>query len=88
MIRAGTALIILLLAVALDRSEWLQQLDMKLLDRQFKALQAYAPRPAPNPVVIVGFDDDTAHVLREPFTLWHPHLGKFLQATPLRAALP
>jgi len=80
MIRAGTALIILLLAVALDRSEWLQQFDMKLLDRQFKALQAYAPRPAPNPVVIVGFDDDTAHVLREPFTLWHPHLGKFLQA--------
>ncbi|MEO8440863.1 MAG: CHASE2 domain-containing protein [Betaproteobacteria bacterium] len=81
MIRASAAIFILLLAVALEHSEWPRQLDMKLLDAQFKTLRTYAPRPAANPVVIVGFDDDTARVLREPFTLWHAHLGKFLQAT-------
>jgi class 3 adenylate cyclase/CHASE2 domain-containing sensor protein len=81
MLRASAAVFILLLAVVLEHCEWPRQLDMKLLDAQFKTLRAYAPRPAANPVVIVGFDDDTTRVLREPFTLWHPHLGKFLQAT-------
>ena len=80
MIRASAAIFILLLAVALEHSEWPRQLDMKLLDAQFKTLRTYALRPAANPVVIVGFDDDTTRMLREPFTLWHPHLGRFLQA--------
>ena len=33
-----------------------------------------------NDVVIVGIDDESTRVLREPLTLWHPHVGKFLQA--------
>src|SRR5262249_51129738 len=33
-----------------------------------------------NEVVVVGFDEATTNALREPLTLWHPHLGKFLQA--------
>ncbi|HEV7819538.1 MAG TPA: adenylate/guanylate cyclase domain-containing protein [Burkholderiales bacterium] len=80
MIRASAAVFILLLAAALHYGEWLHQFDMKLLDAQFKVLRSHALRPAPNPVVIVGFDDDTSRVLREPFTLWHAHFGKFLQA--------
>ena len=80
MLRASAAIFILLLAVALEHGEWLRQFDMKLLDAQFKTLRTYALRPAANPVVIVGFDDDTTRVLREPFTLWHSHLGRFLQA--------
>ena len=80
MIRASAAIFILLAAVWIDHSKWLNQLDMSLLDAQFKVMRMQAPRPAPNDVVIVGFDDATTNVLREPFTLWHPHLGKFLQA--------
>ena len=80
MLRTGAAIFILLLAAGLNYAGWLHPLDLKLLDAQFKALRTYALRPAAEPVVIVGFDEDTTHVLREPLTLWHPHLGKFLQA--------
>ena len=86
MTRASAVIVILLLAAALDHSGWLQRLDMKLIDAQFSLLRTHALRPAPNAVVIVGFDDATTHVLREPFTLWHPHLGKFLQATAAAGA--
>ena len=81
MIRAGAVIFILLLAAGLSHSGWLRPLDLAVLDAQFKVLRTHASRPVKNEVVIVGFDEDTAHVLREPFTLWHPHLGKFLQAT-------
>ena len=80
MIRASTAIFILLLAAGLSLTPWLRPLDLTLLDVQFKALRTHALRPAANDVVIVGFDEDTTRVLREPFTLWHPHFGKFLQA--------
>ncbi len=80
MIRASAAIFVLFLAAGLLVSGWMQPIDMKLLDAQFKALRTYAPRPAATSVVIVGFDDDTTNVLRQPFTLWHPHLGRFLQA--------
>ncbi|MCX7137106.1 MAG: adenylate/guanylate cyclase domain-containing protein [Proteobacteria bacterium] len=80
MIRAGAALFILLLAAGINHSEWLRPLDLKLLDAQFRVLRTYALRPAVNPVVVVGFDEETATALLQPFTLWHPHLGKFLQA--------
>ncbi|MEO8304958.1 MAG: adenylate/guanylate cyclase domain-containing protein [Betaproteobacteria bacterium] len=80
MIRAGVAIFILLLAAGLGSSTWLRPLDRTLLDAQFKVLRAYAMRPVKNEVVIVGFDEDTTRVLREPLTLWHPHLGRFLQA--------
>jgi class 3 adenylate cyclase/CHASE2 domain-containing sensor protein len=80
MIRAGAALFILLLAAGISHSGWLISLDLRLLDAQFRVLRTYALRPAANPVVVVGFDEDTARALREPLTLWHPHLGKFLQA--------
>lgn len=34
-------------------------------------------------VVVMGMDEATFKQLREPFALWHPHLGKFLQAMAL-----
>jgi len=79
MIRAGVVLI-LLLATGLGSSPWLRPLDLTLLDAQFKVLRTYALRPVKKDVVIVGFDEDTTSVLREPLALWHPHLGRFLQA--------
>ncbi len=86
MIRVSAAILIVLLAAGLDHSTWLYQFDMKMLDAQFKALRVYAPRPAPNAVVIVGFDDETTNALREPFTLWHQHIGKFLKAAAMGGA--
>ena len=80
MIRASAAFFILTLAAALTYSGWLRPLDMKLLDAQFKVLRSVAPHPVNHEVTVVGFDDTTTRVLREPFTLWHPHLAKFLQA--------
>src|SRR4051812_19878390 len=81
MLRASAAILVLLLAAALDHSKGLHALDMKILDAQFKIIRTYAPKPAEHSVVIVGFDDETTGKLREPFTLWHPHVGAFLQAT-------
>jgi class 3 adenylate cyclase/CHASE2 domain-containing sensor protein len=39
-----------------------------------------------NDVVIVGFNEETTRGLREPLTLWHPYLGKFLEATAAAGA--
>jgi class 3 adenylate cyclase len=80
MIRVGGVILVLLLAAGLGSTPWLRRLDLTLLDTQFKLLRTYALRPATNDVVVVGFDEDTTGVLREPITLWHPHLGRFLQA--------
>lgn len=80
MMRVGAVVLILLLAAGLGSTPWLRRLDLTLLDAQFKLLRTYALRPVANDVVIVGFDEDTTTVLREPITLWHPHLGRFLQA--------
>jgi len=55
-------------------------LDQKILDWQFQTLREYFPRPLQNDVVVVGIDEDAFKALREPFALWHPHLGKFLRA--------
>jgi len=55
-------------------------LDQKILDWQFQTLREHFSRPLQNDVVVVGIDEDTFKALREPFALWHPHLGKFLRA--------
>lgn len=80
MSRAGGTLFVLLLALMVGASGWLKPLDMRLLDAQFRLLRLLAPQPSPTEVVVVGFDEATTEVLREPLTLWHPHLAKFLQA--------
>ena len=55
-------------------------LDQKILDWQFQLLREHYPKPLQNDVVVVGIDENTFKELREPFALWHPHLGKFLRA--------
>jgi class 3 adenylate cyclase/CHASE2 domain-containing sensor protein len=71
---------VLLLAAALPYVPWLEAGDHAILDAQFRFLRAHASRPGSNEVVIVGIDDTTTRALPEPLTLWHGHLGKFLQA--------
>ncbi|MBI5006000.1 MAG: adenylate/guanylate cyclase domain-containing protein [Nitrosomonadales bacterium] len=70
----------LLAAVLLHVSETGEWLNRKILDDQFALLHKYDARPVPNDVVIVGIDDASYKAFKEPFALWHPHLGKFLQA--------
>ncbi|OGA33796.1 MAG: hypothetical protein A3F75_09220 [Betaproteobacteria bacterium RIFCSPLOWO2_12_FULL_64_23] len=79
--RVALIIIVLLLGVGLGYFPRVERLDQKPLDAQFRILREHALRPAKNDVVIVGFNEDTGRVLREPMTLWHPYLGKFLEAT-------
>ena len=80
MTRAALFANILLLGALFALVLWVRPADQLILDTQFRFLRAYALQPAPNAVVIVGIDDESTRVLREPLTLWHPHLGRFLQA--------
>src|SRR5207244_9233423 len=57
-----------------------ERADRALLDAQFRLLRERAPQPVDKDVVLVGIDEASFQVLREPFALWHPHLGRFLQA--------
>src|SRR5262249_21763599 len=72
---------VVLLAAVLPYAPWVETGDHAILDAQFRFLRAHALRPAANDIVIVGIDDETTRALPEPFTLWHPHLSKFLQAS-------
>ncbi len=72
--------ICLVFALALHFSRAGERLSHKVLDRQFSLLHRYDARPLQHDVAIVGIDAAAFKVLQEPFELWHPHLGKFLQA--------
>lgn len=72
--------VILGVAAVLPYVPWVEPGDHAILDAQFRFLRAHALRPIKNEVVIVGIDDETTRLLREPLTLWHRHLQKFLQA--------
>jgi len=78
--RVALFTLVLLLDLGLAFFPWVGTVDQKLLDVQFRFLRAQAMHPVKHDVVIVGIDDETTRALREPLTLWHPHLGKFLQA--------
>jgi adenylate cyclase len=78
--RAGLFFIILLFGAGLTFLPAVAPVDRQIVDAQFRFLRTYAPRPVEDDVVIVGIDDETTRALSEPLTLWHPHLGKFLQA--------
>ncbi|MEO8543526.1 MAG: adenylate/guanylate cyclase domain-containing protein [Burkholderiaceae bacterium] len=80
MFRTGGVVLSLLLAFLLSYVRLFQPLDLVLIDAQFKLLRRIAVRPAMADVVIVGIDETTAAVFREPLALWHPYFAKFLQA--------
>lgn len=70
-------LVVTLTAAVFD---WSRPLDLKLLDLGFKVLRAWQPAPVLYDVVVVGIDEASVAAVPEPLTLWHKHLGKFLQA--------
>ncbi len=70
----------LLVTIVLTFSHLSESLSRKILDRQFAYLRDHYPHPISNDVVIVGIDEATFKTFKEPYELWHPHFGKFLQA--------
>jgi len=72
-------LIVLALGLALHLNRAWSPLELFVLDRQFTLLREH-PQPLANDVVVVGIDEATFKQFREPFALWHPHLGRFFQA--------
>ena len=77
---------VVIVGLLLPWTDFVADLDLKVIDQQSLLLRVLAPRPVANDVVIVGIDDETEKVLREPYTLWHPHLGQFFKA--MAAARP
>jgi adenylate cyclase len=77
-----------LLAAGLAALHWraFEPMDRTLLDAEFRLLREHAPQPVTRDVVLVGVDENTFRALREPFALWHPHLGLFLKG--MAAARP
>jgi adenylate cyclase len=72
--------ICLLAALLLYLSHTGLTLSRIVLDEQFSLLHRYDAHPVKNDVVIVGIDEASYKSFKEPFALWHPYLGEFLQA--------
>ncbi len=72
-------LAVLVAGLALHAKRAWEPLELFVLDRQFALLREH-PQPLANEVVVVGIDEAAFKQFREPFALWHPHLGRFFQA--------
>lgn len=75
-------LIVIAIGLGLHLNRAWNPLELFVLDRQFTLLREH-PQPLTNDVVVVGIDEAAFKAFREPFALWHPHLGKFFQAMAL-----
>ena len=60
--------------------------DNALLDREWRLLRKFDPRPAPDDIIIVGIDPASVNAIPEPPGLWHASLG--LALARLAAAKP
>src|SRR6202521_4953467 len=61
-------------------------LDGALLDREWRLLRQFDPRPAPEDIIIVGIDPATVAAINAPPALWHEPLG--LALARIAAARP
>ena len=57
-------------------AEWL---DNALLDVEWTLLRKFAPRPAPDDIIIVGVDEASVRSLEAPPGLWHAPIGHALE---------
>jgi class 3 adenylate cyclase len=71
---------VLAIACLFQLSPTAERLSNRLLDGQFNFLRAYGQKPLKDEVVIVGIDNISFELFREPLALWHRHLGAFLAA--------
>ena len=63
-----------------------RSLDDSLLDVEWRLLRKFAPRAAPDDIIIVGIDPATVSSIAEPPALWHEAMGRAL--TRVAAARP
>ena len=61
-------------------------LDNRLLDREWALLRSFAPKPAPDDIIVVGIDPATVEAIAAPPGLWHEPLG--LALARIAAARP
>lgn len=71
--------IVVAICLGLHMNRMWNPLELLVLDRQFTLLREHSER-LDRDVVVVGIDEAAFKEFREPFTLWHPHLGRFFQA--------
>ena len=76
--RGFAVFVVALLGLALALSPLAERIDAKVLDLEWSALRKFDARPAPDDIIIVGVDDQTAGAISEPPPLWHESLGMAL----------
>jgi adenylate cyclase len=76
--RGFAVFVLALLGLALALSPLAERTDALLLDLQWAVLRNFDARPAPDDIIIVGIDDQTAATIAEPPPLWHESLGMAL----------
>ncbi|MES9967196.1 MAG: CHASE2 domain-containing protein, partial [Sedimenticola sp.] len=72
--------IVALLTMLFQLSPLSTALDNRLLDSAFSLLRSIEPTPLDDDVVLVGIEENTGKGFDEPFSLWHPHIGRFIKA--------
>ena len=76
--RGFAVFVVALLGLAVGLSPLAERADAFLLDLQWAALRKVDAKPAPDDIIIVGIDDQTAGTIAEPPPLWHESLGMAL----------
>jgi len=56
-----------------------ERLDDAMLDVEWALLRKFAPKPAPDEIIIVGVDDASARSIGLPPGLWHEPVGRALE---------
>ena len=56
-----------------------ERLDDAILDVEWTLLRKFAPKPAPDDIIIVGVDDASARSIGLPAGLWHEPVGRALE---------
>ncbi len=70
---------VLLAALALMHWRTFDWAERALLDAEFRYLRAHHPQDVAKDIVLIGVDEAALAAQREPFALWHPHLGRLLK---------
>ncbi|QJR16955.1 adenylate/guanylate cyclase domain-containing protein [Usitatibacter palustris] len=55
-----------------------ERIDLAILDAETSFLRKFAPRPAPNDIIVIGVDDASFKLIPEPLGLWHEPLARVL----------
>ena len=76
--RGFAVFVVASIGLALALSPLMERADAVLLDLEWSVLRKFDAKPAPDDIIIVGIDDQTAGTISEPPPLWHESLGMAL----------